>query len=194
MTDSRAESARVEALVGDGSLPSEFDRVNWGAVLFDYAWAFTHEAWGWFAAIVVVWFAQGVFFHYFYMMSISRSVLVLSAAFVASTVVSRGLSIALGLRANRLVWDRAKRWASANASARRVTVADYRVRELGWVVIGALLVVAGYGGALYLVFTTAKHQNQLVPLIAEFVVEAALLVALWLYDSARASRAATAPS
>jgi hypothetical protein len=178
----------TEPRLGEGEFPPGLDRVNFGAFLLAFIWAPAHRLWGWFGVFFVLEALESV-------MGLSTPGF-LGGAFerpvvmVAFRIVYWTVTVAFGLRANRLVWaEECKRAARTEGEAgprRPSLVSRYESNQRVWALVGLILLV---GSPLSLLIGSVNSIPGAVADVAATVgAQAVLLVALFVYDKARTSR------
>ena len=109
MVQATGEAEPTGLRLGEGELPRELERVNFGAFLLAVLWAPFHRLWGWFGVFVALEVLESV-------MGMSRlrffgGALERPAAMVAFRIVYWTVTVAFALRANRLVWTEERKRA-----------------------------------------------------------------------------------
>ncbi len=131
----------VGPVLGEGEMPRELERFNWGAFWLPQIWGIVHGAW----PLVGMW-----------LLGASASLFAASAVPTEGTGVLRALVLATtvtsfiealvrlwaGTKANRLVWNRQARLIGMPGSAvPRTPVSRYKQGQRRWAAAGAILVV-----------------------------------------------------
>lgn len=170
---------------GDGELPPELDRVNFGAFLLAFLWAPFHRLWVWFGVFVVLEAlesaiglgAPGSFGGLF------EQPVVMFGFRVVYWIVT----VAFALRANRLVWvgerRRVARTIGGDALRQPALVSRYAFNQRVWAVVGLLLLV---GTPLCLLIGSVRRvPGAVVDVAVTLGTQAILLGGLWVHDRAR---------
>lgn len=131
----------VGRMLGEGEMPSELMRFNWGAFWLPQFWGFAYGTWSlvglWLLGASVAIFAAGAV--------PSSGQRVLSALILGTcitSVVEAVIRLWAGMRANRLAWRRqARLLAMAGTAAKRIPLATYLKRQRTWGMIGLIVVV-----------------------------------------------------
>ena len=171
--------------LGQGELPMELDRVNFGAFLLAVLWAPFHRLWGWFAVFVVLELLESA-------IGLSTPQLLgglfeQPAVTVAFRIAYWTVTVAFALRANRLVWaverKRAARAIDGSVPKPPSLVSRYASNQRIWALVGVVLLIAT---PLSLLIGSVKSvPGSIVDAAVTVGAQAILLVGLFVYDRAR---------
>jgi hypothetical protein len=127
------------------AMPEEYDRPNWGAVLWPWLWPLVYGAWGWFWLFAALLVAGPSLSYGLRVYGVAPNAPVSITITVASGLIWWGSALRLGWIANRLVWQRNRQRATPQGPReQRDPVAwDIYMREQrNWVIVwvGAFLI------------------------------------------------------
>lgn len=158
--------------MGDGEPPAGFDSFNWGAYLLPVIWGAAYGVWPllgvWGLALLSSLFIAG-------MVPVVGEVAEIGPLILASIVTSvltSGVRLWAGYRANRLAWKRNQRLAAVNeaAAARRPTVERFLGRQRTWAIVGWVIILGSTAAVLPVVYDTWQEYGLGVVGIAREVV------------------------
>lgn len=181
------DAGAPERRLGEGELPQELDRVNYGAFLLAVLWAPWHGLWGWFGLFVAMEVLEsiiGLTGLRFLGGPLARSV-----AMNAFRLAYWWVTVAFALRANRLVWERRRAAVAAGAGRGRrppALVSRYLSNQRIWTVVG--LVGLAATPLSLLVPSLASSPDAVTDVVVTGGVQVALLVALFVHDRLLAAR------
>jgi hypothetical protein len=150
---------QVETLVippgprfGDGPMPRELNRVNWGAAFMSGWWALAHGLLWWLLAILLV-RLLGIGAISLWDRSPLRDIVwVRYALGVIAATFDAGLVVLLATRANQLYWDkqaaRVARQSDQSVPQPAVRVSEYVKTQRTWTIVGGILLLALDGFSL----------------------------------------------
>jgi hypothetical protein len=138
-------ASRGVGRVGDGALPHELDRVNWGAALLGILWALAHGTWPWFWGLVgvrVVWYAA---VYAFRMTPWGQAPGLGFAVMGLGPLLLLGADAVYAARANRLYWtrerDRVIRQSDHSVPRLADPIDEYLKGQRSWATVGIVLFV-----------------------------------------------------
>jgi hypothetical protein len=163
--------------LGEGGFPPELDRVNWGAVFLSFFWALSRGLGTWAAGLFGLGVAQVVLTSLAYQ---SDEPLAIYVVAVVNAITGIGLSVFVGVRANRIVWNREQSIAAGRNVFRlppRESVAAYVSRQRVWAFVGAAFLLLGFAVAsTRYARGSLQYQRQLIGLIVEAIGFGSLFV------------------
>lgn len=178
MGDTSEAIESIEPRLGEGELPLELDRLNWGAALLGMLWAIFYTPWPWFfvlAAARVVLFAisfsvSGPFVPGWVRLPFTVAYMSIYWVFVAM----------LAIRANRLVWDsersRVERQSDQSVPRPAVKLSRYVAAQRRWLIGGVLFHLLLWGD--FIVIGAADSASRYVMI----AVDVAAITALFVFD------------
>ena len=191
MLQATGESQPTGLRLGEGEFPPELDHVNFGAFLLAFLWAPFHRLWGWFSVFVLLEALESA-------MGLSApgflgGVFEQPAVMLGFRIVYWTVTVAFGLRANRLVWaeerKRAARTKGESVPRRPLLVSRYASNQRVWTMVGITLLVVS---PLSLLIGSVNSRPGAVADVAVTVGTQAILAAgLWVYDRVRIARGQT---
>jgi hypothetical protein len=132
-------------MVGDGQLPPELNRVNWGAFWLTWLWAIFNGLWEWALIILVSVFALDQFASgvAYWIGGLNAVGWVIFVDRLFAGVFGAAVSVVFGVWGNRLVWWRERRRiAASGGNPKRPRMLDhYLGAQRGWTIAG--FIVAG---------------------------------------------------
>lgn len=176
---------------GDGSLPEELARFNWGAFLLPLPWSVVYGAWpiflGWVAAWMVTFFGA--------IALAGDATVVPASARVLSFVAVGTLQLYAGFSANSIAWGReARRLEVLEGSKPRFSVLRYRLRQRLWIFAGVVWTVLELASHTVVGLATGpevealREQYQITPAVsaaAVMFIVAEVALAFWLAGKMR---------
>jgi len=173
--------------VGDGELPAELGRVNWGAALTTGLWAVGHALWWWVLTFLAL---SGLSFGAFTLLDRSSAgdTLWMRYALAFAFSLLRGvLAVVLALRANSLYWDaqasRVMRQSDQSVPRPAPLVSDFVKAQRKWTIWGAVLLVLF--SARTLIGYRLNTPLAVFYISTTILPEAVVLAGLYIYDRVR---------
>lgn len=133
--------APIDAVLGQGTLPAELDRLNWSAVLWSALWAAVYGIWPWFWGLIALRTAGGVFFVLFNRSAVADSPSIVIPVVLAWGLANWSLNAVFGWKANHLLWRRRQ---AATGTVPTTTVATYLQTQRKWAFIGLAFLIFSY--------------------------------------------------
>jgi len=189
--DVAALESETPVVLGDGDMPVELDRINWGATLLTGLWLLTHGMWLW-------WFVDvAVLYGWLLVLSALRlnvgyatgmGGLEFLLAGIAVSVVRWAFWLWFGRHANAGVWRRESRRRARGMSGRSIT--GYRSVERWWAVAGAWIFLLGIiVGVAAAIERPAKQVGGGAGAAVSFAITAVFVGVAWVWDKRLAARA-----
>jgi hypothetical protein len=134
--------------LGEGDFPEELRALNWGAVLTSFYWALFHGLWRWvlgYLAIIIVSMAP--------LLGSKLAPAPTWAIWFAGRLAVFYVTVTLGYRGNRRVWDRARersaRQLDKSAVRPAMPVSKYARNQRTWAWWGVALLVYAFGSEVW---------------------------------------------
>lgn len=176
--------------LGEGDLPAELKRFNWGAFLLTFFWALAYGAW----PVMTLWLIGTMTPLVLLIFVGAGGESAIAASGVGITVISEIVSgiirIYIGANANRMLWNRERLRLEVVEGARpRISVPAFLKRQRVWVWVGAVLmavsalsvaVIGFLGGADGAALREQVGVSQLDAQFSLVWIAAEIVLGLWL--------------
>jgi len=167
--------------LGDGDMPADLDRLNWGAFLLTGLWLLVHKLWLWWLVVFLMWWGGLVLF------ALSRRLPgigfdhpVQIALVVVYTIAAWGVSYWFGRNVNARLWQRA---AQLERGKKRKSVAAYMKGQRIWALAAvAFQILAWYGMVEEALDGATRMAGGVAGVIAYLVLTVVLCAAAWAWD------------
>lgn len=138
---------------GAGDMPREAYRFNWGAFFLTPLWAIAHAS-----AATIGWWMVGIFatITIASMLTPTSPAATIAIAGSMASVIEIAVRLWVGMNANVWLWKRERaRLEIIEGSQPRFTLAAYQIRQLRWMIAGAVITVLSMVGLAVLYWSTA---------------------------------------
>lgn len=138
---------------GAGDMPREAYRFNWGAFFLTPLWAIAHAS-----AATIGWWMVGILatITIASMLTPTSAVATIAIAGSMASVIEIAVRLWVGVNANAWLWKRERaRLEIIEGSQPRFTLAAYQIRQLRWMVAGAIITVLSMAGLAVLYWSSA---------------------------------------
>lgn len=170
----------VERGVGEGEMPPEFDRFNWGAFFVPFFWGIVFGV----MPVAALWLLAFLSPLLLLMVVGSGGPELMrqsmTGVIVISEVINGAVRLWVGMNANRLLWKREKlRVEARSGSGPRFQTGTYAARQKTWAIVGGAFTVVSMLAVVAAAFSPGEWGQQMRAQLSLTPPEA-LLSALWL--------------
>lgn len=138
---------------GAGEMPRDAYRFNWGAFFLTPLWAIVHAS-----AATIGWWMVGIFatITIASMLTPTSAVATIAIAGSMASVIEIAVRLWVGVNANAWLWKRERaRLENIEGSQPRFTLGAYQLRQLRWMIAGAVITLVSVAGLAVLYWSGA---------------------------------------